>query len=513
MPRSGFSFLLFTLGLVCGCAEAAQNSRAPDYDPPPPPQKLLSGETEPDLKTVTRPPGLAPQPWFTDEHGRHFMPNGVVLNTEDQHGDYTYPDEAFTLFRRYGLNLQVVRLSLTRLGGYPGSQLKPEYLEKLDRMVRLGAANGVRTIFKLTLYDLTGEVYKELTEEHWAALFLNRDGARERYLQAWEGMFRKYAGNPDVWGYDLLNEPLAGGGGSKSYLWDTYPDFGGKENFERRHFWPLYEAVIDRLHAISPKKWALVQSWHYIVPDHRRLGLPSAPPIGRLARPHTLFAPHYYGNRPAFALDTYLRQAETLGLPIVMGEYGPPTFPATDTDPETQHIYQLNFMRTVNLFDRHAVGTLKAWWCGSRAFESKAMNRTWAMFTGSDPAMGPERKYVVDVMCRPRPLAVAGVVDTFAFDFATRRFRMEFTPGKSPAPSEVYLPLDRFYPEDGLRVTFRGLVLALPPRSAQFEVRENPARLDASVFYFDPEWQRLRISSWPGGASKAVLEIKPGARN
>jgi hypothetical protein len=489
--------------------------RVPDYDPPPPPQKLAKGQPKvpPDRQEVPRPPRLAPQPWFTDEHGRHFIPNGVVLNTEDHQGDYAYPDEAFSLLRRYGLNLQVVRLSITRLGGYPGSTLKPEYLAKLDRMVRLGADNGVRTIFKLTLYDLTGEVYKDLTEEHWAALFLNRDRAQDRYLDAWEGMFRRYAPDPNVWGYDLLNEPLAAGGGSRAYLWDKYPEFGGKENFERRFFWPLYERVIDRLHGISPDKWALVQSWHHIVADHRRLGLPSAPPLGPLARPRTVFAPHYYGDQPATALDTYLQQAVTLGLPILIGEYGPPTFPATDTALEAQSIYTLNFMRTVNLFDRHVVGTLKAWWCGSRSFEQKSTNRTWAMFTGSDPSMGPERKYVVDVMCRPRPLAVAGRVESFAYDFATRRFRMEFTPGRATSSSELYLPLARHYTEDGLRVKYEGLVLALPPRGTHFEVRENPPRLDAGAFSFDPEWQRLRVRAWPGGADRTVLEVIPGTRH
>lgn len=505
------AFLLL-VGVTPNLVGATAPGRSPDFDPPPPPQSLGKAAPTADLKEVLRPAGLPLQPWFVDEAGRQIIPNGVVLLTEDSNGDFEYPEAAFTRLRRYGLNLQVVRLSLARLGGFPGAKIKPEYFDKLDRMVRLGAQNGVKTIFKLTLYDHTGEAYTHLTEDQWATLFLNRQGAQDMYLDAWERMFRRYAREPDVWGYDLLNEPLAGSGGSKTYVWERHPELKDVTHFETKFFWPLYERVIDRLQQISPEKWALVQSWHYIVPDHRRIGLPSAPPSGKLSCARTAFAPHYYGDKPAFALDTYLKQSVILGLPIIIGEYGPPTFPTTDQDLGTQLVYQQNFMRTVELFDRHVVGVLKAWYSGSGPLETKAMNRTWAMFTGKDAAQGPERKYVVDVMCRPRPLQIAGVVESFRFDFATRRFSMAFVPGQAAKPSEIYLPLDRFYPEDGLRVKFRGLVLGLTKGTSKFTVLENSGQLDPSGFSFDAEWQRLRVRAWPGDAERAVLEVVPGTQ-
>ncbi|AKJ64163.1 cellulase family glycosylhydrolase [Kiritimatiella glycovorans] len=490
----------------------AEETRVPDFDPPPPTMKLTAEPSE-DWPEVVAPEGLPARPWFRDEHGRHFIPNGFVVNTEDVTGDYTYPESSYARTRAYGFNVQVIRLGLTRLGGFPGSELKQSYLDKIDRMVRLGKENGLKTIFKLTLYDLTGEVYTDLTEDHWAALFLNRDGLQDRYVDAWAMMFERYADEPAVWGYDLLNEPLAATGGARKNIWEVYEDFKDNEHFQTEYFWPLYERVIDRLHSISPEKWALVQSWHYTVANHRKTGLPSGYPLTNLDRERVVYAPHYYGAKPNYALQTYLNHAGELGLPVIIGEYGPPTFPNTDEDLETQLVYELNFMRTVNLFDRFGIGMLKAWWSGSRDLENGVFNRTWAMFHGPSHALGPERKYVVDVMCRPRPIYIAGVAHTWHYDFATREFTLDFTPGPASAPSEIYLPLDRHY-EDGLRIFYHDLVMKLDPGGkGGLSVLENPAKMKTRAFSWDKATQRLYVKTWPGVKERTSLKVLPGVQD
>jgi len=504
--------LLVLAGLAVWAGRAAE-VRVPDFDPPPPAMQFRA-EPAADALDFPMPPGVPESPWFRDEFGRHWIPNGVVVNTEDVSGDYDYSEEAYRRMRAYGLNCQVVRLGLTRLGGFPGSELRQEYLDKIDRLVRLGKRNGVKTIFKMTLYDLTGEVYTTLTEEHWAALFLDKDGLRQMYLEAWGKVFDRYANEPAVWGYDLLNEPLAASGGAKQDIWDLYPDdFKDNAHFQQEYLWPLYEQVVDRLQAASPDKWALVQSWHYTVADHRRTGLPSGYPMVRLDRGNVAYAPHYYGGKPGYALQTYLGHAAALRLPVIIGEYGPPTFPNTDSDLETQLVYQLNFMRTVELFDRFGIGMLKAWWAGSRDLDRGVFNRTWSMFQGESHALGPERKYVVDVMCRVRPIAVAGVAHSYRHDFATRRFAMDFTPGEAGAPSEIYLPLDRHYP-DGLRIRYQGLELVLAPGGGGgLKVAANPGKLPSRGFRWDKETQRLHVKAWPGAAERSLLEVLPGTRD
>jgi hypothetical protein len=500
--------LFFAASVLPGSAE---ENRSPDFSPPPPPQRLGAEASADIAHDFAAPPGLPSRPWFRDEFGRHFLPNGVVLNTEDTAGDYDYPDAAFRRLRSYGFNVQVVRLGLTRLGGFPGSEFKPEYGEKIARMVRLGAENGVKTIFKLTLYDLTGEVYLDLTEDHWAALFLNRDGLQDRYVEAWARVFRQYAGDPAVWGYDLLNEPLAATGGAKTNIWETVPEFRDREHFLREYFWPLYRRVIGKLREISPEKWALVQSWHRTVADHIRYDLPSGPPgEGGVTGERIVLAPHYYGRMPGRAVKTYLEEAAALGLPVIMGEYGPPTFDATDSDLETRLVYEANFIRTVSLFDRFALGQIKAWWSGSRDLVSPKLRRTWALFAGMEPgATGPERKYVVDTVCRPRPLNVAGVVRSFGFDFGSRVFSMAFEPGRAEKPSEIFIPVNRHYP-DGARVVLGEISAALPADAPSGKLR-SVAGEEVPWMEWDPEWQRLRVSAWPAMSGEAKLEILPGA--
>jgi endoglycosylceramidase len=485
----------------------------PDFDPPPPLQQFAA-EPAQDVSPAGLPDGLPQAPWFRDEAGRHWIPNGFVVNTEDVTGDYEYSEESYQRMRAYGFNCQVIRLGLTRLGGFPGSTLKPEYLGKIDRLVRLGKENGVKTIFKMTLYDLTGEVYTTLTEKHWADLFLNTGGLQDLYIEAWGKIFDRYARDPAVWGYDLLNEPLAASGGAMTNIWEMFPEaFKNNETFQTRFFWSLYERVIDRMQSVSPDKMALVQSWHYTVPDHRRTGLPSGYPQTKIRRDHVVYAPHYYGSKPGYALQTYLNHAAELRVPVVIGEYGPPTFPATDSDLETQLVYQLNFMRTVELFDRFGIGMLKAWWAGSRDLNHGKFNRTWSMFQGDSHALGPERKYVTDVMCRPRPICIAGVVHTYHYDFATRKFTMEFTPAEAKAPSEIYLPLERHYP-DGLRINYQGLVLTLAPGGkGGLKVKENPGKLEAGGFHWDKATQRLHVKKWPEPGGRTLFEVVPGVKD
>jgi endoglycosylceramidase len=52
---------------------------------------------------------------------------------------------------RLGANYQVVRLELGKLSNFPGAQLDPNYLLKLDTLVQLWKYVGIQTVFKLTM--------------------------------------------------------------------------------------------------------------------------------------------------------------------------------------------------------------------------------------------------------------------------------------------------------------------------------------------------------------------------
>ena len=115
-----------------------------------------------------------------DEQGRHVIPRGFVINTEDKEGNIYYSSNDYHRMVRMGANFQVIRLRLGALGGYPGNQLKESYLLHLDSLVQMGKNAGLKTDFKLTgifllvaLYSITD--VREITfNEPILAIVLNR---------------------------------------------------------------------------------------------------------------------------------------------------------------------------------------------------------------------------------------------------------------------------------------------------------------------------------------------------
>lgn len=91
-----------------------------------------------------------------DEQGRHIVPRGFVINTEDSKGNIYYTPGDYHRMVKMGANIQVIRLRLGALGGYPGNELEQSYLLHLDSLVQMGKNAGLKTNFKLTVYGTEG---------------------------------------------------------------------------------------------------------------------------------------------------------------------------------------------------------------------------------------------------------------------------------------------------------------------------------------------------------------------
>jgi len=176
---------------------------------------------------------------FTDESGRHFVPRGFVVVTE-QGGteDTTYTRDDYRRMRRSGANFQVVRLTLGPLGGWPGNDPQQAYMEKVEHLVELGKEMGFKTCFKLTVYYTAGF--------EWTALWKNAHNEQDFVVRAWETIWERFKDEDTVFGYDLLNEPHKG----------ELPDY---RSCERDHLVPLYRRLIDTLRTIDSQKFTLVQ--------------------------------------------------------------------------------------------------------------------------------------------------------------------------------------------------------------------------------------------------------------
>jgi hypothetical protein len=432
-----------------------------------------------------------------DKQGREIVPGGYVAITEDGKGTIHYTPDDYRRMVRMGANFQVIRTTLGRLGGWPGKEGYATYLAQLDAMVRMGKAAGLKTVFKLVIYDI-----RPFGSAQWDAVYQNTDGTQDAVVAAWSKLWIRYKDEPSVFGYDLLNEPQRG----------LDPD---EERCCREQLLPTLRRLADAMHAVSPGKWALYQ------PLYRETGagdgpfLPMREPFGR---DRVIFAPHLYSMDLAMmnkTLDRYLREAALSKAPLLLGEWGPATDIAADTDPKKQERYTKVYEGTANALDQRGVGAIKAWFCGTRTpLKSKKRTEpfTWAIFSDKSPTGQVERKFITDTLARPRPLAVAGHLERYGFDFATRTLEVSLNPDTKLGSTELFVSAERFYPE-GFRVEVGSrLTLALKRGAAELSTLQSADaanREQASQVHWDADSQHLVIKKWSIAAPRLTVKISP----
>lgn len=131
-----------------------------------------------------------------DEQGREIVPGGYVVITEDRKGNILYTADDYQRMVRMGANFQVIRTTLGRLGGWPGKEADATYLAQLDAMVRMGKEAGLKTVFKLVIYDL-----RPFGNAQWDAIYNNTNGTQDALVAAWSKLWNRYQDEPSVFGY------------------------------------------------------------------------------------------------------------------------------------------------------------------------------------------------------------------------------------------------------------------------------------------------------------------------
>ena len=435
--------------------------------------------------------------FIPDEHGRELVPGGFVVITEDRKGVIRYTAEDYRRMVRMGANFQVIRLSLGRLGGWPGATADPTYPAQLDEMVRMGGEAGLKTIFKLVVYGI-----KKFDAGQWDALWKNTHGSQDAVLDAWRKIWIRYKAEPSVFGYDLLNEPQRG----------LDPD---EQRCVRECLLPTLRRFTDAMHSVSPRKWALYQP---LFRDKGNGVGPFAPMKEALGRDRIIYAPHMYSTDLKVVketLDRYEREADLSKAPMLLGEWGPSVALTVDSNKTKQAFYTNVYQATAGDLDRRGIGGIKAWFCGSRSpLENKKSKTkfTWAIFSDSSPVGKTERKYIVDPLARPRPLAVAGRLDGYSFDFATKTLEIKMKPDAKLGGTEVFVSADRYYPT-GFKIEIgAGLVVDLQSSDGQLHVltsSDDRARSQARCVRWDREKQHLVIEKWVEPPSQLDLRISP----
>jgi len=436
-----------------------------------------------------------------DQQDRHIIPRGFVINTNDHKGEVFFDNDDYARMVRMGANTQVIRLELGKLSTFPGGKLEPNYLKKLDTLVDLGRHHGIKTVFKMTVYGVDKFVWKEF----WK----NKKGEYSTYIEAWEVIWNRFSDDDAVFGYDVVNEPR------RLTMNISYDDL------TRKYLVPLYQKIIDQSHKINPKKKILFQSVFMNKGekiDNNQYSEIKVP----INKENIIFAPHIYQNNIDLIkrnMDRFDKESKMLKAPIVIGEWGFPTFATTDTlvgGNLGQLKYRELYIRTAEVFDRMGVGAIKAWFLGNRSMQHFLPGgpSTWSIFSDSIAAGTVERKYITDVIARPFPQTIAGDIQSFFFNHATRTLEMSIKTDNRKGASKIFVGANRHYP-DGFSILIDSDIVMFydPLKNVGLETYKSTKKLESSNFIWDANTQKLVILKWPKDNVVMNIKIVPGIRN
>lgn len=448
---------------------------------------------------------------FLDEFGRERIFNGVNLvykNDDDPdigrkpvrgYLPVWKPYEIETLARR-GIN--IVRLGLIWAAVEPQPGVYDDaYLEAIRDYADLCAQNGIYVFLDMhqdlysDLYSdgapewatfadgaeyeepvfvwaegyFTGEAVQTAYDHFWA----NRKagdgvGLIDHYAAMWKHVAAYFAGCPNLFGFDLLNEPFPGSSGG-TVFWTLVQKFcevlgrqtgrqmqmldlagvlGDPEQltellrvaedkaifkeivmsaaelirqFDTEVYAPFFQKIAAAIREVAPRGILLMENCYY-----SNLGIPCSTP--RLVYPdgtreeQFAFSPHGYdltvdtdayqaasNNRVDVIYDEHRRTQERLDCPVLVGEWGA----GDGVAEEIPHLAHL-----LDTFDRNL-------W--SQTY--------WAY--GSDKLDRP----LMDLLSRPYPQAVTGRIKSFCYDREKRLFTLEYEQEKEYAvPTAIYLP-------------------------------------------------------------------------
>ncbi|MFC1518610.1 cellulase family glycosylhydrolase [Pseudomonadota bacterium] len=429
-----------------------------------------------------------------DIDGRHMIPRGYVVNTNDHAGSVDFNPEDYLRMVRMGANVQVIRLEMGKLSEFGGGKFQPEYLARIQRATKLAREAGIKTVFKMTVYGANGF--------SWQALYLNKNNEQQTYIDAWKPVWEAFKDNDYVIGYDLINEPR------KKDMDISYTDL------TNRYLIPLYEKIIDAALLYGNDKKFLIQTVFMNKGDAINKNQ-YAEITQKIDRKNLIFAPHIYQENIDYIAPTMARfdqESALLDAPILIGEWGYPTLVTTDNSVKEQLNYIEFYIRTAEVFDQMGVGSIKAWFLGNRKYQNFLPGgpSTWAIFSDKQAIGTVERKYITDIISRPYPQFIAGDIQNFLFNFATRTLNLNIKTDNGKGVSRIFVAADRHYP-DGFSVHIGNeLIVSKSPITTGLTVHYSAPNTQPSDLIWDEDRQQLIILSWPKDHSNMNVQIKPG---
>ncbi|HEU4361392.1 MAG TPA: cellulase family glycosylhydrolase [Mycobacterium sp.] len=266
-----------------------------------------------------------------------------------------------------------------------------------------------------------GTYFLNPAENHaWDAFWSNADapngvGLENNYAQMWEAVANYFNGNPDVAGYEIMNEPWPGSSWLSALL--------GSPFFEGQQLTSFYNQVDSAIRAVDPSTSV------YFEPTTLVGSLPVPTHLGTVDDSNSVFSFHNYCITTSLIptasfgcdlnADIVMNNAESYaqahGIPALMTEFG-----ATDTLPTITDGMQAANQRLLGWTE---------WAYSGNDITSSSPNGQALVFDPSQPPVGDNVDTAkLAALAEPYPQAIAGTPTGWSFDNGT--FQLSYSTAK-----------------------------------------------------------------------------------
>ncbi len=373
-----------------------------------------------------------------DEHGRQITLKGVNVPTQE-----STPEE-FAQLASWGMN--TVRQVYFWADVEPvEGQYDEAYLAKLDQQVALASANGMFVLIDhhqhcygagfgcwgMPAWTCDQQYYDECEDDPWNyfcdgmlacfELFWTGEEIRQKYIDHLVMLAARYADEPAVIGFDVINEPFC--------MHTTVEECGAQMG-------DFYSDAAEQIGAVAPDKLIFFE------PNFIELAGLSTNVTALRVPNKGVYAAHYYlmevhdgGDYDLdpglieYNIDLRAEEAVAFDVPLFVGEFGGMAYVAN---------FDQYIDDNLDLFDSHRAGS--AYWL-------YAYGDGFHMLDDQ----GAEKPFL-ESFVRPYPKLTPGVIESLSFEFDTMVMSLTFAGDATIGqPGELYVPARHY--GDGFTLT------------------------------------------------------------
>ncbi|MFN8294742.1 MAG: cellulase family glycosylhydrolase [Chitinophagales bacterium] len=247
---------------------------------------------------------------------------------------------------------------------------------------------------------------------------------QDHYILMWKKVLERFKNNPNVIGYDVMNEPYGG---------DFIKALTG--DFEKNTLKKFYDKLIPAMRSVEPDKYLFFEPQSLYVNFGVTSNLPKINDTRSV--PHLGYAPHFYPFFVEAAVSPYdatakqntrdcfnsrTKEMKKQNCPMIIGETG--------LSPSTVGFG--DFLDDMFHYLDSTQSGISYWFNGHGG---------WAPLN-ADRSETP----ILQHLLRTYPKATAGKISKFRFDPVSKKFSMTFISNAAiTQPTEIFIP-NRFYP-------------------------------------------------------------------